>query len=140
MTGKPKVLIVEDETAVAMMMTYLLTHAGCEVRVAHTAEQGMQLARTRGFDLITLDIVLPGTSGFEICRRLKQIPRLHDTPVVFVSGHTSEKNQQRAFVLGAVDYIEKPFDAQDFVSRILSHIKTERDPDLVEALTESSMA
>jgi DNA-binding response OmpR family regulator len=110
------------------------------VQVAHTAEQGIQLARTRGFDLITLNIVLPGTSGFEVCRRLKQIPRLHDAPVIFVSGHTSEKDQKRAFDLGAVDYIEKPFDAQDFVSRILSQVKIERDSDLVEVLGESSMA
>ena len=123
MTGKPKVLIVEDETAVAMMMTYLLTRAGCEVWAARTAKQGMRLAQDGKYDLITLNIVLPGTNGFEICRCLKQSPGLQGTPVVFVSVCPSEKDQRRAFELGALDYIIKPFDAQDFVSRILSHAR-----------------
>ena len=123
MADKVKILIIEGETAVAMMMTYLLTHAGCEVQVAHNAEKGMRLAHDVEFDLITLNVTLPGISGFEICRRLKQNPHLRDIPVVFVSGRTCEEDQRCAFELDAVDYIIKPFDAQDFVSHILSHIK-----------------
>ena len=105
----------------AMMMVYLLTQAGCETEVATTGVKAMQMARAGDFDLVTLDVDLPGMNGFEICRRLKENPCLCDTPVVFVSGGSSEKNQQRALELGAADFIEKPFEVTNFVFRIKSH-------------------
>jgi two-component system catabolic regulation response regulator CreB len=127
MIVKPKILIVEDQTAVAMTMVYLLTQAGCETEVAATGKKAMQKAEAGEFDLITLDVDLPDASGFKICSRLKENPHLHDTPVVFVSGHPHEECQQRAVELGAVDYIIKPFDALDFASRILSHVEPEKN-------------
>lgn len=123
MTVKPRILVVEAETAVAMMMVHLLTRAGCGVEVVTTVKKGMRLAQKEEFDLITLDVDLPGASGFEICSRLKQNPRLQDTPVVFVSGHPCEEARLRAFDLGAVDYIIKPFDPTDFIFRIMCHAK-----------------
>jgi len=119
---KIKILIVEDEAAVAMMMAYLLNRVGCEVQGAWNAEKALRLAQDGNFDLITLDISMPGTNGFLICQQLKQIAHLKDTPIIFVSGNIFEEDQQRAFELGAVDYIEKPFDASDFISRILLHV------------------
>jgi DNA-binding response OmpR family regulator len=140
MKDKIRILVIEDEPGVSMMMVYLLTQAGCEVQTAWNSEKGLRLAQMEEFDLITLNVNLPGINGFEICRRLKRNPHLHDTPVVFVSGQLCEAGMQRGLELGAVDYIKKPFDAMDFVSRILSHVKTECAPDLVGALAESSMA
>lgn len=124
MADKIRILVVEDETSVAMMMVFLLSRAGCDVQTAWNAEGAMQLAQAGDFDLITLDIDLPGATGFEIFSRLKQIACWHDTPVVFVSGRPYEDDQQRAVELGAVDYIFKPFDALDFAPRLLSHLKT----------------
>jgi DNA-binding response OmpR family regulator len=138
MTSKPRILIVEDDTAVAMMMVYLLTQAGCETEVAATGKKAMQLAEGGNFDLITLDVDLPGISGFKICSRLKENLHLHDTPVVFVSGHPQEECRQQAVELGAADYITKPFDALDFASRILSHIKTGGELKLVEVTSGDS--
>ena len=137
-TAKPRILIVEDDTPLAMMMASLLTRAGCDVQTAWNAEKAIRLAQDEDFDLITLDVDLRGTNGFEICSRLKENPHLHDTPVVFVSGHPSEEYQQRTVELGAADYITKPFDALDFASRILSHIKTGGDLNLTEATLEDS--
>jgi DNA-binding response OmpR family regulator len=122
MTAKAKILVVEDEPGVSLMMAYLLTQAGCEVQTAWNAKRGMKLAQTQDFDLITLDATLPGISGFEICRRLTENP-FFQTPIIFVSGQSCDQDVQYGLELGAVDYIEKPFDAQDFVSRILSHAK-----------------
>ena len=119
MTDQPKILIVEDETSLAMMMVFLLTRAGCNVQAAWNVEKAMQLAEINEFDLITLDITLPAISGFEIYERLKRFSHLKETPVVFVSGCATIENQQRAFELGAADFIEKPFEARDFTSRIL---------------------
>jgi DNA-binding response OmpR family regulator len=120
--SKTKILVVEDEPGVSMMMAYLLTQAGCEVQTAWNAERGMKLAQTRGFDLITLEVSLPGMNGFEIYRRLKENP-FFQTPIVFVSNRPREQDVQHGLEIGAVDYIEKPFDAQDFTSRILLHAK-----------------
>ena len=123
MTRKAKILIVEDDTSVAMLMEYLLDRDGCEVRTSVNAEKAIMLAQDGNFDLITLDINLPGISGFEMCCRLKNNSQLCETPVVFISGRPYKEDQQRSFELGAVDYIPKPFDALNFANRILSHVK-----------------
>jgi len=123
MTAKAKILVVDDEIAVGAMIVFLLTSGGCEAEAARNAEQALRLAQTQEFDLITLDVELPGTSGFEIYRRLREIPQLKDTPICFVSGRPTMENMQRAFELGAADFIEKPFDTQDFLSRILSLVE-----------------
>jgi DNA-binding response OmpR family regulator len=127
MTGKTKILVIEDEPGVSMMMVYLLTQAGCEVQTAWSAERGMRLAQTSAFDLITLDVSLPGVNGFEICGLLNENP-FFSTPIVFVSGQFCEENMRRAFELGAVDFIEKPFEMTDFVFRIISHAKANSCP------------
>jgi DNA-binding response OmpR family regulator len=93
------------------------------VQTALDAKKALQLAQTQEFDLITLDVELPGTSGFEIYQRLREIPHLKGTPICFVSGRPTMENMQRAFDLGAADFIEKPFDTQDFLSRILSLVE-----------------
>jgi DNA-binding response OmpR family regulator len=121
-TAKPRILIVEDDTPLAMMMASLLTRAGCDVQTAWNAEKAIRLAQDEDFDLITLDVDLRGTNGFEICSRLKENLRSCDTPVVFVTGRPHGEDRQRAFELGAVDYIAKPFQTLEFVPRLLSHI------------------
>jgi DNA-binding response OmpR family regulator len=122
-TPKAKILIVEDETSVAMMMVFLLSRAGCEVQAACNAEKAMRLAQDDNFDLITLDVDLPGMNGFEICRRLKEDARLRQTPIVFISGRPGEEDVRRGLELGAVDYIIKPFDVADFIFRITSRAR-----------------
>jgi len=121
---KARILIVEDQTAVAMMMVYLLTQAGCETEVAATGKKAMQLAAEGNFDLITLDVDLPDANGFTLCSRLKGNPCLCDTPIVFVSGRLCEQDVQRGLEVGAVDYITKTFETLEFAPRLLSHIKT----------------
>ena len=123
MTVKPKILVVDDQMAVALMMVFLLTQAGCDVEMALNGAKALQLAQTEIFDLITLDIDMPGVNGFVLFQSLKQIPHLKDTPMIFVSGNSTIENQQRALDLGAADFIEKPFDTQDFLSRILSLVE-----------------
>jgi DNA-binding response OmpR family regulator len=122
MTEKARILIVEDDSSVAMLMVDLLVLAGCEAEIAPTAEKTMQLAEKGDFDLITLDVDLPDSNGFEVCSRLKKNPRLCAAPVVFITGRPGEEDVRRGLELGAVDYITKPFDARNFGSRILSHV------------------
>jgi DNA-binding response OmpR family regulator len=121
--GEPRILIVEDEMPVAMMMLFLLTRADCEVKVATTGKKAMQMAEEENFDLITLDVDLPDGNGFEICSRLKENPQLRDIPIIFVSGRSCLEDQQHGLDVGAADYITKPFGTFEFAPRLLSHIK-----------------
>jgi DNA-binding response OmpR family regulator len=123
MTAKAKILVVDDQMAVAAMIRFLLTRAGCETQGALDAKTALRLAQTQVFDLITLDLEMPDGSGFDLFRHLRQIPGLAETPIVFVAGNASIENQQRGLDLGAADFIEKPFDTQDFLSRILSLVE-----------------
>ena len=122
MRNKTRILVVDDQVAVVTMMRFLLTRAGCETQGALDAKTALRLAQTQVFDLITLDVEM-SSSGFDLFMDLKQIPRLAETPIVFVAGNASIENQQRGLDLGAADFIEKPFDTQDFISRILSLVE-----------------
>jgi DNA-binding response OmpR family regulator len=123
MRDKARILIIEDNTPVAMMMVHVLSRAGCDVLVANTGEKGMELARENKFDLIALDVDLPDISGFEICSELNQRHLTRHIPIIFVSKQSSEKERQRGLELGAVDYITKPFKTEDFTSHLLSQIR-----------------
>jgi len=127
MNRNARILIVEDDTPLAMMMVSLLTRAGCDVQTAWNAEKAMRLAQDEDFDLITLDVDLPRTNGFEICSRLKENFRSCNTPMVFVTGRPHEEDRQRAFELGAVDYVTKPFDTLNFALRLLSHVRQTKE-------------
>jgi CheY-like chemotaxis protein len=120
MSPKIKILVVDDQVAVTAMIRFLLARAGCETQGALDAEKALRLAQTQVFDLITLDLEMPGSRGFDLFMDLKQIPHLKETPIVFISGNATIENQQHALELGAADFIEKPFETQDFLSRILS--------------------
>jgi len=127
MNRKAKILIVENEMPLALLMVHLLTRADCETEVAATRKKAMQLAEEGNFDLITLDVDLPDGNGFNLCSRLKEHPCLCDTPVVFVSGRSCLEDQQHGLDVGAADYITKPFETFEFAPRLLSHIKTKKN-------------
>ena len=137
MRNKAKVLVVDDQMAVALTMVYLLTRAGFVAEAALSAEKALQLAQMEDFDLITLDINMPGIGGFELFQRLKEIPHSKRPPVIFVSGFATDKDRQRALELGAVDFVEKPFEATDFIFRIVSHTKA-KDWRSTDSLSEKA--
>ena len=125
--AKPRILIVEDDMPVAMMMLFLLTRADCEAKVATTVKRAMQLAQEEDFDLITLDVDLPDGNGFNLCSRLKENSRLCDTPIVFVTGRSCLEDQQHGLDVGAADYITKPFETFEFAPRLLSHVRQAKE-------------
>jgi DNA-binding response OmpR family regulator len=119
MRNKTKVLIVEDELPLAMLMVNVLTRVGCEVEAVCTGKKAMELATQKRFDLITIDIHLPDADGFQICTQLKERHISRKTPVIFISASPFEQNIVEAKKRGAVDYITKPFDTTDLVYRVI---------------------
>jgi DNA-binding response OmpR family regulator len=126
MSKKAKILVVENELPVAMLMVHLLSEAGCEVEAAHTGRKAMALAREIPFDLIALGVDLPDVDGFEICDELKQWHITRRTPVILISNRSFTEDSQRSLEAGAADHIMKPFQSAGFVQRIVSVIETHK--------------
>lgn len=118
-----RVLVVEDEEQVADLIAVLFTRLNWDVHIAGTGQKGLELAVEKKFDLITLDVGLPDISGIEICRELRQRHISYRTPIVFVSAHSGPDIQRQAFEFDAVDFIQKPFKIEDFLTRISAALK-----------------
>ncbi len=115
-----KILIIEDNKDVNLMLAETLNCKGYQVKSAYTGVQGMKEAKTEGFDLILLDIMLPYKSGDEI---LKEIRTFSDVPVIIISAKDMVGTKIDLLKLGADDYITKPFDLQEVAARIASNLR-----------------
>lgn len=125
MDTRPHVLVVEDHAEVAECMRCALEQMRAFSMVSHDAEAGLKMAGAVNFDLIILDVLMPGMNGFELCRAIRKTPEGRDVPVMFVSCVTSPEAQAQAAELGAVHYLCKPFELVEFqtqVERILTEI------------------
>jgi DNA-binding response OmpR family regulator len=120
---KMKILVVDNEMPVAMMVVSLLTRIGFDVQVATKARKGLEIAQERKFDLILLESNLPEISGCEIYAELRQRHISYRTPVIFLCRRGGNECRERALALGADDVIEKPFEADDFISRVLACVE-----------------
>ena len=114
------VLIVEDEADIAEGLRYNLEREGLPVVVAETGEQGLAAALDPQHPpaLILLDLMLPGMSGTELCRRLRREPRTRRTPVIMLTARGSEAERVEGLELGADDYVTKPFSVRELVARV----------------------
>lgn len=118
-----RVLAVEDHPEIGGLIRAALARARVEVTLITTGEEALKVVRQQPFDLILLDIALRGISGLEVCRELKADKVMRAIPVIFVTGQTSPPYKQEAKRLVAVDFIEKPFELLDFLSRVMGHLR-----------------
>lgn len=118
-----RVLVVEDDTDIGDLMRLALSRSLIDATLITSGEEALTRLATESFDLILLDIALPGISGLELCRQLKADPQLQDIPVIFVSGQASPENKQEAERLGAVEFIEKPVTLLRFLSRVMGQLR-----------------
>ncbi|MDF2837301.1 MAG: two component transcriptional regulator, winged helix family [Paenibacillus sp.] len=111
-----KVLVIEDEPTLARLLSYNLTQEGYETTVIDHGSEGLQTALQRSFDLIILDIMLPGMNGFEVLSRLRQ----HGvrTPVIILTARNAEEEVVQGLKHGADDYITKPFGVAELLARV----------------------
>ena len=114
-----KILIVEDEESIAELERDYLEISGFEVELCNNGDAGERLAVENNYDLIILDIMLPGSDGFEICRKIRKVK---DTPVILVSARKEDIDKIRGLGLGADDYITKPFSPSELVARVKAHM------------------
>jgi PAS domain S-box-containing protein len=117
------ILIIDDEIANLGVLSNYLEEAGYQVLAARDGESGLQKVQFARPDLILLDVVLPGIDGFETCRRLKADKTTKDIPVIFMTilGNTADK--VKGFAAGGVDYIAKPFQQEEVLARLTTHLR-----------------
>lgn len=114
-----KILIVEDEEAIADLEKDYLELSGFEVEVSNDGESGLQKALSEDYDLLILDLMLPGVDGFEICRKVRDEK---NTPIIMVSAKKDDIDKIRGLGLGADDYMTKPFSPSELVARVKAHL------------------
>lgn len=114
-----EILIIEDEEAIAELEKDYLELSGFGITIENDGEKGLELALKKDFDLVILDLMLPGTDGFEICRQIRQNK---DLPIIMVSAKKDEIDKIRGLGLGADDYMTKPFSPSELVARANAHI------------------
>ena len=123
---RPSILIVDDVPANLNLLTGILKQHGYKVRPAPSGALALEAARHAPPDLILLDIHMPEMDGFEVCRSLKAEEALKEIPVLFISALTEMKEKIRAFDAGGVDYITKPFQIEEVLARVRTHLELRR--------------
>lgn len=114
-----RVLIIEDDPVIAEVQRDYLEAGGFQTDIAASGDAGLSMALGGGYDLIILDLMLPKTDGYEICRRVREAS---DVPILIVSAKKEEIDKIRGFGLGADDYIMKPFGLGELVARVKAHL------------------
>ncbi|MEW6261714.1 MAG: PAS domain S-box protein [Thermodesulfobacteriota bacterium] len=118
-----RILVVDDSTANLQLLTNLLTEHGYTVHPASDGELALEFTRSVLPDLILLDIRMPGMDGFEVCRRLKADERTRSIPIIFISILEDERDKVKGFLEGAVDYVTKPFQPEEVLARVRTHLR-----------------
>ena len=114
-----RILIIEDEEAIADLEKDYLELSGYEVKICNTGDEGLQTALREEFDLIVLDLMLPGLDGFEVCKKIREEKNI---PIIMVSAKKEDIDKIRGLGMGADDYMTKPFSPSELVARVKAHL------------------
>ena len=120
------ILIADDNKVIVRLIKELLIHAGYQVAEVHSGEQALEAMPVAQPDLVLLDIDMPGISGLEVCRAIKQNPLTTDIPVLFVTACNERKDIIAGFAAGGQDYIRKPFTKEELLARVQTHLALRR--------------
>ncbi|WP_373500253.1 SpoIIE family protein phosphatase [Desulfococcus sp.] len=120
------ILLVDDQPANLQVLIHTLERLGCKLLVAKNGETALTIAQKAHPDLILLDIMMPGIDGFEVCRRLKANSDTKKIPVIFLSALDETGDKVRGLQLGAVDYVAKPFQPEEVIARVNTHLTIHR--------------
>ncbi len=140
MSPAPSILIVDDTPENLTVLRDILTHAGYRVRPVLQGALALKSAAADPPDLILLDIMMPDMDGYETCRRLKAEERTRDVPVLFISALDATESKVLGFSVGALDYIQKPFRAEEVLARVHTHLALRAAGRLLEVQNEQLRA
>lgn len=121
--SKPLVLVIDDSLVNLAFLGDILEKHNFDIVLANSGERGIAIAKQSHPDIVLLDVVMPGWDGYETCQRLKQEPELEKIPVLFLSALGTTENKVRALQAGGVDYISKPFQREELLARVQTHVE-----------------
>lgn len=124
--GPEQILLVDDNTTNLQVLHETLEGQGYRFLVAKNGETALNIAKKARPSLILLDIMMPGIDGFEVCRRLKAAPETREIPVIFLSALDDTEDKVKGLALGAVDYVSKPFQPEEVIARVSTHLTISR--------------
>ena len=129
---EPRLLVVEDDESLGFVLVDALEQEGYRAELARDGRVGLARAQSRAFDLIVLDLMLPGMDGYEVCRRLRA--EGDDVPVVMLTARGREQDRVQGLDLGADDYVVKPFSLKELLARVRARLRARKPlpPALVE--------
>jgi two-component system phosphate regulon response regulator PhoB len=121
-----RIMVIEDEEALSSLLDYNLKTSGYEVSLVSEGEEAVYAIEEERPDLILLDWMLPGTSGIEICRQVRAMTALRDTPIIMLTARGEEADRIRGLQTGADDYLTKPFSMTELMARIQALLRRTR--------------
>jgi two-component system phosphate regulon response regulator PhoB len=118
-----RIMVVDDEEDIQELLRYHLEREGYRVVLTGTGEKAIELAMSIAFDLVILDLMLPGIDGFEVMKKLKNHPKTHSMPILVLSARVEDADVVTGLELGAEDYVTKPFTPQVLLSRVRAVVR-----------------
>ena len=120
------ILIAEDDRDIAELISHYLTKAGWSAHVAVAGDQALAYVRNHPVDVVILDLMLPGMSGFEVCQALRSERTTADLPIIMLTARAEEGDRVKGLELGADDYVSKPFSPNELVARVRAVMRRTR--------------
>jgi two-component system sensor histidine kinase/response regulator len=136
-THTPVILIVDDNPQNLQVLGKQLQDKKYEIEFAISGSAALDWLNTKQFDLILLDINMPGMSGFDVCKKIRLNPEMNNVPIIFLSADTERESILKGFELGAQDYITKPFDSRELLVRVKTHLSLKDTLEKLENLNKS---
>lgn len=133
---KPLILIVDDVSRNLKLLASILYEKEYEIAMADSGKEALRILEEISPDLILLDIMMPGMDGYEVCGELKKNERTASIPVIFLTAKHENENIIKGFECGAADYVTKPFNSKELLSRVKTHIKLKIKSENLKCLNE----
>lgn len=128
----PSILIVDDQPKNIQLLGSILKTESIEIEFATSGKEALEWLGSKTFDLVLLDIMMPEMDGFEVCRRIKERPETADVAVIFITAKTDIQSMVLGFETGAVDYLTKPFNKNELIARVRTHLTLRRQKKMLE--------
>lgn len=124
------ILLIDDVAKNIQVAANVLKQTACQISFAQSGEKALEILNHESIDLVLLDVMMPGIDGYEVCRRIKADESLRDIPVIFLTARNDIESITQAFQSGGIDYISKPFNSEELLARVTTHLelsKTQRE-------------
>ena len=131
-----RILIVDDNSKNIQVLATVLAKNNYEVEYALRGKDAIEIVKSEDFELILLDIMMPGMDGFDTCIALKKIENRKDIPVIFLTAKTEIESITRGFEIGGVDYITKPFNDKELLKRISTHLELKKSKEKLKEVNQ----